>query len=64
MLDMKGETMLSLANTVHHARRPGELDRIRSGYYPKFFYPKIGKLAETFIPNFEQAYYIHSKPLR
>lgn len=38
----------------------GELDRIRSGYYPKFFYPKIGKLAETFIPKFEQSYYIHS----
>uniref|UniRef100_A0A7S0MRW1 DUF1995 domain-containing protein n=1 Tax=Pyramimonas obovata TaxID=1411642 RepID=A0A7S0MRW1_9CHLO len=38
----------------------GELDRIRSGYYPKFFYPKIGKLAETFIPKFEQAYYIHN----
>jgi len=38
----------------------GELDRIRSGYYPKFFYPKIGKLAETFIPKFEQSYYIHN----
>merc|ERR1712070_1145322 len=36
----------------------GELDRIRSGYYPKFFYPKLGKLAETFLPKFGTAYYI------
>ena len=38
----------------------GELDRIRSGYYPAFFYPKLGKLAKTFIPNFTQAFYIHN----
>ncbi len=38
----------------------GELDRIRSGYYPPFIYPKIGKLAKQFIPKFEQAYYIHN----
>jgi hypothetical protein len=44
----------------HYWSRAGELDRIRSGYYPKFFYPKLGKLAENFIPKFEQAYYIHS----
>eukprot|EP00899_Mesostigma_viride_P006087 jgi/Mesvir1/1547/Mv14530-RA.1 len=38
----------------------GELDRIRSGYYPSFFYPKLGKLAKAFLPNFDQAYYIHN----
>jgi len=38
----------------------GELDRIRSGYYPAFFYPKIGKLAKNFLPGFDQAYYIHN----
>jgi hypothetical protein len=38
----------------------GELDRIRSGYYPSLFYPKIGKLAKNFIPLFETAYYIHN----
>lgn len=38
----------------------GELDRIRSGYYPPFVYPKLGKLAKSFIPNFEPAYYIHN----
>ena len=38
----------------------GELDRIRSGYYPPFVYPKLGRLAKSFIPNFESAYYIHN----
>jgi len=38
----------------------GELDRIRSGYYPALFFPKLGKLAKTFIPQFESAYYIHN----
>ena len=38
----------------------GELDRIRSGYYPSFFYPKIGKIAKSFIPQFTQVYYIHN----
>ena len=33
----------------------GELDRIRSGYYPAFFYPKIGKCAKNFLPGFDQA---------
>lgn len=28
------------------------------GYYPKLFYPKIGKIAESFIPDFTTAYYI------
>lgn len=38
----------------------GELDRIRSGYYPPLFYPKIGKLAKEFVPLFETALYIHN----
>lgn len=38
----------------------GELDRIRSGYYPALFFPKLGKLAKTFIPHFESAFYIHN----
>ncbi|GAQ79140.1 hypothetical protein KFL_000250170 [Klebsormidium nitens] len=38
----------------------GEMDRIRSGYYPPFFYPKLGQLAKTFLPKFEAAYYIHN----
>ncbi|KAG6546776.1 hypothetical protein Mapa_011722 [Marchantia paleacea] len=46
-------------------RRPlivfnGELDRIRSGYYPSFFYPKLGSLAKNFLPKFETVYYIHN----
>ncbi|KAH0870019.1 hypothetical protein HID58_077041 [Brassica napus] len=38
----------------------GELDRIRSGYYPKFFYPKLGALTETLLPKMETVYYIHN----
>ncbi|KAK7407091.1 hypothetical protein VNO78_08733 [Psophocarpus tetragonolobus] len=38
----------------------GELDRIRSGYYPPFFYPKLGSLAKTFLPMMETVYYIHN----
>eukprot|EP01024_Parvocaulis_polyphysoides_P042658 TRINITY_DN38967_c0_g2_i1.p1 TRINITY_DN38967_c0_g2~~TRINITY_DN38967_c0_g2_i1.p1 ORF type:complete len:250 (+),score=23.22 TRINITY_DN38967_c0_g2_i1:91-750(+) len=38
----------------------GELDRVRSGYYPPLFYPKVGKMAKEFIPQFTQAYYIHN----
>ncbi|XP_058103823.1 protein LPA3 isoform X2 [Magnolia sinica] len=38
----------------------GELDRIRSGYYPPFFYPKLGALSKTFLPKLETVYYIHN----
>ncbi|KAI4979495.1 protein LPA3-like isoform X2 [Hordeum vulgare subsp. vulgare] len=38
----------------------GELDRIRSGYYPPFFYPKLGELSKTFLPKLETVYYIHN----
>ena len=38
----------------------GELDRIRSGYYPPIVYRKLGKLAKSFIPHFQSAYYIHN----
>lgn len=38
----------------------GELDRIRSGYYPSFFYPKLAALSKSFLPKFETVYYIHN----
>ena len=38
----------------------GELDRIRSGYYPSLFYPKIGKLAKNLLPQVETIFYIHN----
>lgn len=38
----------------------GELDRIRSGYYPSFFYPKLASLTKTFLPKLETVYYIHN----
>lgn len=37
-----------------------ELDRIRTGYYPALFYPKMGKLAKEFLPLIETVYYIHN----
>ncbi|KAH9686993.1 DUF1995 domain-containing protein [Citrus sinensis] len=36
----------------------GELDRIRSGYYPSFFYPKLAALSKTLFPVMETIYYI------
>lgn len=38
----------------------GELDRFRSGYYPKIFYRKVALMAEAFIPAFEGTFYIHN----
>ncbi|CAH1451796.1 unnamed protein product [Lactuca virosa] len=38
----------------------GELDRIRSGYYPSFFYPKLAQLSKTLFPVMETVYYIHN----
>ncbi|XP_058772617.1 protein LPA3-like [Vicia villosa] len=38
----------------------GELDRIRSGYYPPFFYPKLAELTKSFLPSMETVYYIHN----
>ncbi|XP_022923333.1 protein LOW PSII ACCUMULATION 3, chloroplastic [Cucurbita moschata] len=38
----------------------GELDRIRSGYYPPFFYPKLAALTKTLFPKMETVYYIHN----
>ncbi|KAM7490959.1 hypothetical protein LguiA_033880 [Lonicera macranthoides] len=38
----------------------GELDRIRSGYYPPFFYPKLASLCKTLFPKMETVYYIHN----
>ncbi|GFP79337.1 hypothetical protein PHJA_000077200 [Phtheirospermum japonicum] len=38
----------------------GELDRIRSGYYPPFFYPKLAALSQSLLPKMETVYYIHN----
>lgn len=38
----------------------GELDRIRSGYYPAFFYPKLAALTHSLFPKMETVYYIHN----
>ncbi|GBG74443.1 hypothetical protein CBR_g18855 [Chara braunii] len=52
-------------NVAEGTQRPvivfnGELDRIRSGYYPPFFYPKLSALSKTLLPKFETAYYLHN----
>jgi Domain of unknown function (DUF1995) len=38
----------------------GELDRLRSSYYPPFLYPKLAAVGRDFVPKFEAAYYIHN----
>lgn len=38
----------------------GELDRLRGGYYPGIFYPKIAKISREWVPRFTTAYYIHN----
>ncbi|KAI4327990.1 hypothetical protein L6164_020390 [Bauhinia variegata] len=38
----------------------GEIDRIRSGYYPPFFYPKLAALNKTLLSMMETVYYIHN----
>lgn len=39
----------------------GDLDRIRSGYYPRIFYPKLFKTRTEFLVNFQEVFYL--KPL-
>jgi hypothetical protein len=38
----------------------GDLDRLRSQYYPSFFYPKLAKVGEHFVPDVEAAFYVHT----
>jgi hypothetical protein len=38
----------------------GELDRLRSNYYPPFVYPKLAKVGRDFVPKVEAAFYIHN----
>ncbi|KAK9844343.1 hypothetical protein WJX74_001039 [Apatococcus lobatus] len=38
----------------------GELDRMRGGYYPALFYPKVAQASREFLPLFERAFYIHN----
>lgn len=38
----------------------GELDRIRSGYYPPFFYPGLARMAKDWLTQFCTAFYIHN----
>jgi Domain of unknown function (DUF1995) len=38
----------------------GELDRLRSNYYPPFVYPKLARVGKEFVPKVEAAYYVHN----
>lgn len=38
----------------------GELDRIRSGYFPSWAYPRIARASKEFIPQFTQAFYLRN----
>lgn len=35
-----------------------DLDKVRSSYYPRLFYPGLYKVKERFLSRFEEAYYI------
>jgi hypothetical protein len=37
-----------------------ELDRLRGGYYPALFYPKMAKISRELIPQMEAAFYVHN----
>eukprot|EP00747_Dinoflagellata_sp_TGD_P169747 gnl/TRDRNA2_/TRDRNA2_199557_c0_seq1.p1 gnl/TRDRNA2_/TRDRNA2_199557_c0~~gnl/TRDRNA2_/TRDRNA2_199557_c0_seq1.p1 ORF type:complete len:430 (+),score=55.87 gnl/TRDRNA2_/TRDRNA2_199557_c0_seq1:100-1389(+) len=51
---------LTKANGVPIVTVNGEIDRIRTGYYPALFYPRLGKLNKEFIPLMETVYYIRN----
>ncbi|KAJ1426043.1 hypothetical protein B484DRAFT_450837 [Ochromonadaceae sp. CCMP2298] len=36
----------------------GNLDRLRNGYYPWFFYPELTKVTDSFYRKFTQAYFV------
>jgi hypothetical protein len=36
----------------------GDLDRLRNGYYPSLFYPKLAKVTKSFYKNVQQVYYL------
>lgn len=38
----------------------GELDRVRSSYYPPIFYPKVAAAGRRVLPLLETAYYVHN----
>lgn len=38
----------------------GELDRLRSNYYPPFVYPKLSRVGREFVPQVEAAFYLHN----
>lgn len=38
----------------------GELDRVRSGYYPPLFYPKVAAAGDRILPRLTTAFYVHN----
>lgn len=36
----------------------GNLDRLRNGYYPRIFYPKLGRVTDSYYRRFEQSFCI------
>jgi len=38
----------------------GEIDRVRSGYYPALFYPKVAAAGERVLPRLKTAFYVHN----
>ncbi len=38
----------------------GEIDRVRSGYYPALFYPKVAAAGARVLPKLTTAFYVHN----
>lgn len=46
-------------------RRPlvvvnGQLEHLRNGFYPPFFYPRLAAAMKGFLPRFDQAFFLHN----
>ena len=51
--DASPETVMVIVN--------GALDKVRDGYYPGVFFPKLATTVDRFYKNFESAFYL--KPI-
>lgn len=38
----------------------GQLEHLRNGFYPPFFYPRLAAAMKGFLPRFDQAFFLHN----
>lgn len=48
-------------STTHYVMINGALDKVRGGYYPAIFFPKLAKTVDRFYKKFESVFYL--KPI-